>query len=226
MQEQFVVAIDGPAGAGKSTVAKILAKKLGYIYIDTGAMYRSVAWKVVSTGRELTQSAAEQAAREIEIVFRLSAKGENTVWVDGCEVSEAIRTPQVTAVSSRVASYPGVRAVLSDKQRAMGADGGVVMDGRDIGTCIFPNAKYKFFLTAGVEVRALRRCKELAAKGYECDQAAIAKEIAERDYADSHREIAPLRQAADAILVDSSLLDIEATAAVLYNICLGDGHAI
>lgn len=226
MQEKFVVAIDGPAGAGKSTVAKILAKKLAYVYIDTGAMYRAITWKCLRLDGELTNDKVEEIARNTKVSFVVTDKGVNSVWVDDVDVTEAIRTPEVTARVSEISSNAIVRNVLSIQQQEMGAKGGVVMDGRDIGTCIFPNARYKIFLTASVQERARRRCKELQEKGYTCDVQKLESEIAARDYADSHRDIAPLTQATDAVYVDSSTFDIEQTVDVLYAICMGDHYAI
>ena len=226
MQGKFVVAIDGPAGAGKSTVAKILAKKLAYIYIDTGAMYRAITWKCLQFGGKLTKDKVEEIARSTKVSFVVTDKGVNSVWADDVDVTEAIRTPEVTARVSEFSSNAVVRSVLSKQQQEMGAQGGVVMDGRDIGTCIFPNARYKIFLTASVEERARRRCKELEEKGYTCDVKELEAEIAARDYADSHREIAPLTQAKDAILLDSSALDIEQTVDALYAICRGEQHVV
>ena len=226
MQEKFVVAIDGPAGAGKSTVAKILAKKLAYIYIDTGAMYRAITWKCLQFGGKLTKDKVEEIARSTKVSFVVTDKGVNSVWADDIDVTEAIRTPEVTARVSEISSNAVVRCVLSKQQQEMGDQGGVVMDGRDIGTCIFPNARYKIFLTASVEERARRRCKELEEKGYICDIKKLEAEIAARDYADSHREIAPLTQAVDAVLVDSSALNIEQTVELLYTICRGDENAV
>lgn len=224
MQEKCVVAIDGPAGAGKSTVAKILARKMGYIYIDTGAMYRAITWKCLQFAGELTKDKVEEVAQHTKIRFVVTDKGVNSVWADDDNVTEAIRTPEVTARVSEISSNAVVRDVLSQQQREMGMNGGVVMDGRDIGTCIFPNAKYKIFLTASVQERAQRRCKELVEKGYKCNIQELEAEISARDYADSNREIAPLTKAKDAILVDSSALNIDETVDLLYSICTGKEH--
>lgn len=226
MQDKFVVAIDGPAGAGKSTVARILAQKLAYIYIDTGAMYRAITWKCLEFAGKLTKDEIETIARDTKVRFVVTDEGLNSVWADDIDVTAAIRTPQVTSHVSEISSNAVVRSVLSRQQQEMGEDGGVVMDGRDIGTCIFPNAKYKIFLTASVQERALRRCKELQEKGYTCDIKQLEAEISARDYADSHRDIAPLTQAKDAILVDSSALNIEETADLLYAICTGTKHVV
>lgn len=167
-----VIAIDGPAGAGKSTIAKLVAGKLGYIYIDTGAMYRSVAWKFLQTGKPFSPELVEKLAQEMVITFKPEANA-NRVFVDGTEVTEAIRSPEVTAVVSKVSAVGGVRAEMVNQQRRMGEAGGVVMDGRDIGTVVFPHAQVKIFLTASVKERAMRRYKEMLAKGEKVDLAEL-----------------------------------------------------
>ena len=154
-----VIAIDGPAGAGKSTIAKLVAGKLGYIYIDTGAMYRSVAWKFLQTGKPFSPELVEKLAQEMVITFKPEANA-NRVFVDGTEVTEAIRSPEVTAVVSKVSAVGGVRAEMVNQQRRMGEAGGVVMDGRDIGTVVFPHAQVKIFLTASVK-KCLSKAKKL-----------------------------------------------------------------
>ena len=198
-----VIAIDGPAGAGKSTIAKLVAGKLGYIYIDTGAMYRSVAWKLLQTGESFSPELAEKLAKEMVITFKPEA-AVNRVFVDGTEVTDAIRSSEVTAIVSKVSAVGGVREEMVNQQRRMGEAGGVVMDGRDIGTVVFPNAEIKIFLTASVKERAMRRYKEMLAKGEKVELDELEKQIAERDRQDSEREIAPLKQAEDAELLDSS----------------------
>lgn len=206
-----VIAIDGPAGAGKSTIAKLVAGKLGYIYIDTGAMYRSVAWKLLQTGEPFSPELAEKLAKEMVITFKPEA-AVNRVFVDGTEVTDAIRSPEVTAIVSKVSAVGGVREEMVNQQRRMGEDGGVVMDGRDIGTVVFPNAEIKIFLTASVKERAMRRYKEMLAKGEKVELDELEKQIAERDRQDSEREIAPLKQAEDAELLDSSDMTIAEVA--------------
>ncbi len=206
-----VIAIDGPAGAGKSTIAKLVAGKLGYIYIDTGAMYRSVAWKFLQSGQPFSPELAEKLAREMVITFKPEAN-LNRVFVDGLEVTDAIRTPEVTAIVSKVSAVGGVREEMVNQQRRMGEAGGVVMDGRDIGTVVFPKAEVKIFLTASVKERAMRRYKEMLAKGEQVDLAELQQQIAERDRQDSEREIAPLRRADDAELLDSSDMTIAEVA--------------
>ena len=207
MNNGFVVAIDGPAGAGKSTIAKLAAGKLGFAYIDTGAMYRAVTWKLLQTGEPFSPELAGKLANEIHITFR-PENAINRVFVDGTEVTDAIRTAEVTGLVSKVAAVPEVRTAMVDQQRRMGAEGGIVMDGRDIGTVVFPNAELKIFVTASAEVRAQRRYDELKEKGMPADYDDILKNVQERDYIDSHREVSPLRQADDALLLDNSHMTI------------------
>ena len=207
-----VIAIDGPAGAGKSTVAKIVAEKLGYTYIDTGAMYRAVAWKTLQQSSEATDEAILRAVEGIDVRLACTDSGTR-VTVDGTDVTGEIRTPEVTHIVSRVAALGPVREKMVELQRAMAADGAVVMDGRDIGTNVLPNANVKIFLTASVEERARRRYDEMKEKGYAVDFDDLKKEIASRDKQDSEREISPLRQAEDAILLDSTALSIDAVVA-------------
>ena len=210
--KKIVVAIDGPAGAGKSTIAKLAAEKLGYAYIDTGAMYRSVAWKFLQTGKAFDEALISDLARTMIIEFKPEAS-VNRVFVDGTEVTDAIRSSQVTANVSRVAAIGEVREAMVAQQRRMGESGGVLMDGRDIGTVVFPNAQLKIFLTASVGERALRRYKELVAKGQQVDLAQLQEDIASRDKQDSERAISPLRQAEDALLLDTSDMNIEQVTA-------------
>ena len=215
--KKIVVAIDGPAGAGKSTIAKLVAEKLGYAYIDTGAMYRSVALKFLQTGKEFDEAFISQLAQTMIIEFKPEAS-VNRVFVDGVEVTDAIRSAEVTANVSRVAAIGDVREAMVAQQRRMGESGGVLMDGRDIGTVVFPNAQLKIFLTASVEERALRRYKELVAKGQDVDLAKLKKDIASRDKQDSERAISPLRQAEDALLLDTSDMNIEQVTAKILQL--------
>ena len=205
--KKIVVAIDGPAGAGKSTIAKLAAEKLGYAYIDTGAMYRSVAWKFLQTGKAFDEDFISGLSKTMLIDFKPEAN-INRVFVDGTEVTDAIRTPEVTAIVSRVAAIGAVREAMVEQQRRMGEAGGVLMDGRDIGTVVFPNAQLKIFLTASVEERARRRYAEMVAKGQQVDLQQLQADIAERDKQDSERAISPLRQAEDALLLDTSDMGI------------------
>ena len=207
-----VIAIDGPAGAGKSTVAKIVAEKLGYTYIDTGAMYRGVAWKTLRDDKDAPDEAILRAVHDIDVRLACTESGTR-VTVDGTDVTAEIRTPEVTHIVSRVAALGPVREKMVELQRAMAADGAVVMDGRDIGTNVLPNADVKIFLTASVEERARRRYDEMVAKGYAVDFDALKDEIASRDKQDSERAISPLRQAEDAVLLDSTALSIDEVVA-------------
>lgn len=215
--KRFVVAIDGPAGAGKSTVAQIVAAKLNYTYIDTGAMYRAVAYKALKAG-EVTDRAIEDAANSIEIVLRYR-EGKSVVFADGEDVTEAIRTPEVTGIVSRVAALSAVRSRLLLLQRAMAEGGGVVMDGRDICAHVLPKADVKLFLTATIEERARRRWKELKEKGYEVDLAELRNQIAARDKMDSERELSPLIKAEDARLLDTTNLSIDEAAEAILKLC-------
>lgn len=196
-----IIAVDGPAGAGKSTVSKLCAARLGYTYIDTGAMYRAVALKVIQSGKTLD----ENLIKDIEIALDESGK----VFLDGVDVTKEIRTPEVSRGASDVAKFGFVRKKLTELQRDMAKRGKVIMDGRDIGTQVLPNADLKIFLTATVDERAKRRFLELKAKNFAADLEQIKKDIALRDKQDSEREIAPLAQAKDAILLDSTNLSVE-----------------
>ena len=204
-----IIAIDGPAGAGKSTIARLVAAKLGYIYIDTGAMYRAVAWKVLQAGIPLSEQAKVVAlAKNIEVHFE-NVGGTQRVFADGEDVTEAIRTPEATRLSSPISAIQGVRKRMVELQRKMGEAGGVVMEGRDIGTVVFPQAEVKIFLTASVTERARRRVQQLKEQGVEADLAQVESEIKERDLRDSSRRHAPLKQAPDAVLVDTDSMTIE-----------------
>lgn len=211
---KIVVAIDGPAGAGKSTIAKLVAGQIGYAYIDTGAMYRSVTWKWLQSGTAFDEAFISKLSQTMLIEFKPEVN-VNRVFVDGVEVTDAIRSAEVTANVSRVAAIGPVREAMVDQQRRMGDIGGVLMDGRDIGTVVFPNAQLKVFLTATVEERALRRYRELVAKGEQVDLLQLQKDIAFRDKQDSEREISPLRQAEDAIYLDTSAMTIEEVVATI-----------
>ncbi len=215
--KKIVVAIDGPAGAGKSTIAKMVAEKIGYAYIDTGAMYRSVAWKFLQTGKAFDEDYISMLANTMVIMFKPEAS-VNRVFVDDVEVTEAIRSAEVTALVSRVAAIGAVREAMVDQQRRMGESGGVLMDGRDIGTVVFPNAQLKVFLTATVDERAMRRYKELVAKGQQVDLEQLKADIANRDKQDSERAISPLRQAEDGVYLDSSDMSIDQVAAYIENL--------
>jgi len=209
-----VVAIDGPAGAGKSTVTRKVAERLGYVIVDTGALYRVVALAAEracvsfdDAGR--AAALAEALVAENAVQLRRGADGAQHVLLRGQDVSLAIRAQNIGQGASRVSAHPGVRQALLELQRSQGKDGGVVLEGRDIGTVVFPDAEAKFYLTASIEVRAQRRRDELAARGTPPSLVDVLSEVSERDRRDSTRPIAPLRQAADAQLVDSSALGVE-----------------
>ena len=216
--KKLVVAIDGPAGAGKSTVAQMAAKELGFTYIDTGAMYRAVAWKSLQQGKTVTDALINDVVKDIDIVLDYK-EGKTRVFVDGTEVTSEIRTPEVTAIVSQVAALGPVRERLTDLQRKMATQGSVIMDGRDIATNVLPNADIKIFLTASIEERADRRYKEMKAKGYDVDLKKLQEEIAARDKADSEREISPLVQAEDAELLDTSDMSIEEVVKAILDRC-------
>lgn len=203
------IAIDGPAGAGKSSIARLVAKKLSFVYFDTGAMYRAMALYCVKQGID-TKDGAQVESRcdemDINILFE---DGEQQVYLNGENVSGEIRSEQVGNQASVVALYPKVREKLVSLQRQMAASSDVIMDGRDIGTVVLPDAEVKIYLTASSAVRAERRYKELQEKGIECDLKQIEEDIIARDRQDMNREVSPLRQAEDAVLLDSSDLSIE-----------------
>lgn len=207
--KKIQVAIDGPASAGKSTVAKIVAKKLHFIYCDTGAMYRSVTFAALKNHVKLDDDQAlKELLKTIEIRL-VPAEPEQRVFVNDEEVTQAIRTPEITNNVSLVSAQPSVRAELTKRQQEIAEAGGIVMDGRDIGTTVLPNAEVKIFLVASVHERAVRRFKENQTKGIDTPLDVLEKEIEERDYKDSHREISPLTQAKDAVLVDTTSLTID-----------------
>lgn len=215
--KKIIIAIDGPAGAGKSTIAKKVAALLGYAYIDTGAMYRTVTLRFLESGLPFSEAAVTAIAEKISITFRYG-NGVNRVFADGEEVTDAIRSLEVSRNVSKVAAVGGVRTAMVAAQRKIGNQGGVVMDGRDIGTVVLPNATVKIFLTATPEVRAKRRTDELIAKGQKADYNKILKDIQQRDYQDTHRAIAPLKMARDSVKLDTSELDIDGVIAAMKEI--------
>lgn len=224
MEERLTVAIDGPSGAGKSTVAKRLAQRLGYSLVDTGAIYRSVALLALERGHSFSDETALAAlAQELPISFQFSS-GENRVFLGALDVSSAIRTPEVSRGASQVSSLPGVRAALLGLQRRLGSGGGVVLEGRDIGTVVCPDAQVKFFLTASVEARARRRFEELRAGGHEVSLEETRREVEARDLADTSRAVAPLRAAQDAIFVDASDRGVEAVVSEMVDAVLRRSH--
>jgi CMP/dCMP kinase len=201
-----IVAIDGPVGAGKSTVARALARALDFSYLNTGAMYRAVA--VAAHYTNLDDSMAEGRLEQLLDSIAISFDGER-ILLNGEDVTGEISEPAIGDLASRLSTRPVVRARMRQLQRAAGEAGGIVIEGRDIGTVIFPDAEFKFFLTAGLEVRAARRFAELAARGANITEAEVRAQLEERDRRDQQRDLAPLRQAADAIVIDSSELDVE-----------------
>lgn len=204
-----IVAIDGPAGAGKSTVAKNLAARLGFLYIDTGAMYRAVAYEALQRQVALDNEAAlEEIAASVELDMQVEA-GQNRIYLNGRDVSEEIRMPEVSAAASPVSAYAGVREHMVAKQRLLAKRGKVVLDGRDIGTVVLPEADCKIYLTASLDERARRRYKELRERGIEAELDSVRRDIEERDYRDMHRENSPLRRAEDAVLLDSTGMSID-----------------
>ena len=208
--KQNVIAIDGPAGAGKSTVARQVAQQLGFVYVDTGAMYRAVTWRALRGGLDSTDAAAvSELTARIDVRFAKSPTGLR-IMADGEDVTEAIRTPAVTAAVARVSQIPAVRRAMVRLQRELAAAGGAVLDGRDIGTVVVPDACCKIFLTATAAERARRRWLEMREKGFEPELAELRREMEERDRQDSERELAPLVQATDAVALDTTGLGIEA----------------
>lgn len=203
------IAIDGPAGAGKSSIAKLVAKKLNYVYVDTGAMFRAMAYYFLTNGIDTTdENAVNEKCQAIDITIQYE-NGEQHIFLNGADVSKEIRKEEVGKNASVVAKYPKVREKLLELQRNLAAANDVIMDGRDIGTVVLPNAECKIYLTASSFVRANRRYKELIEKGETCDLAQIEKDIIARDEQDMNREIAPLKQAEDAVYLDSSDLTID-----------------
>lgn len=214
----ITIAIDGPAGAGKSTVAKNISKALGIVYLDTGAMYRAVALKAIRSGIDTTDAdRLGEMVKDIDIKVKY-INNEQHIYLDGEDVSSLIRTPEVSIGASNVAVIPAVRIKLVEIQRKIAQESNVVMDGRDIGTYVLPNAKYKFFVTASIEERAHRRYMELKEKGADdVSLEEVAKDIAYRDKNDSSRAFAPLMKAADAIEIDTTGLDPQQTTDLLLS---------
>ena len=212
------IAIDGPAGAGKSTIARRVAKEKGYIYVDTGAMYRAIGLYFMNEGVDAENAAAVlEALAAIQVEIKYEA-GEQQVYLNGKNVSKKIRQEAVGNMASKVATKQAVRDKLLDLQRNLAATQDVVMDGRDIGTFVLPNAELKIYLTASVDTRADRRYKELVEKHMPADLEEIKRDIEARDYQDMHREISPLKQADDAILLDTSNMNIEQVVAAMRDI--------
>ncbi|MDN4594198.1 (d)CMP kinase [Polycladomyces subterraneus] len=213
--KSFSVAIDGPAGAGKSTVARKVAERLGLTYVDTGAMYRAITWKVL---REQVDPSDEVAVTRLAQQAKIDIHPTD-IWVDGVRVTEEIRSPEVTARVSAVARIPGVREALVEKQRAIAQTTGVVMDGRDIGTYVLPDADVKVFLTASIEERARRRHLEMMRRGFSADLEELKEAIRRRDEADTTREHAPLRKADDAVEIDTTSHSINDVVERILELC-------
>ena len=214
------IAIDGPAGAGKSTIAKRLAKKLGFIYVDTGAMYRAMAYYFLQHDIDAKDEKAIAAVCPDVTVTITYENGEQQVILNGENVNGVIRNEEVGNMASSTSVYPVVREKLVELQRQLAKSADVIMDGRDIGTCVLPDAQVKIYLTASSATRAKRRFDELTEKGVSCDLAEIEKDIIDRDYRDMHRETSPLCQAEDAVLVDSSEMNIDEVVDAIYQVYL------
>lgn len=209
------IAIDGPAGAGKSTIARKIASELGFVYIDTGAMYRALTWEALNKGININDAAALQ---KLAISSDIHFENGQQIYCNNINVTSDIRLPRVTEAVSRVASHPTVREIMVEKQQDMARTADIVMDGRDIGECVLPDAEYKFFITASIEERARRRMKELQAKGVACDLQEIKNDIAARDQSDMQRPTGALKILDDSIIIDTSNLSIAEVAARLYAI--------
>lgn len=209
------IAIDGPAGAGKSTIAKMVSAKLGYIYVDTGALYRTVALYI--TENNIPDEDIEKSLEKADVSLRF-IDGTQRVFLGDRDVSDVIRTPEISMAASRTSAIPAVRAYLFETQQKIARENNIIMDGRDIGTVVLPNADVKIFLTASAEERANRRYKELAEKPDCPPYEDILKDIIQRDYQDMHREIAPLKQAEDAVLVDTTELNLEQSAEAIVKV--------
>ena len=215
----YSIAIDGPSGAGKSTLARALAAKLGYLYVDTGAIYRTVGLAAKRAGIGLDNAAAViDLLPGLDIDLGYGEDGIQRMYLAGEDVSAAIREPEISMYASAVSALPEVRAFLMEQQRSLARTHCVIMDGRDIGTVVLPDADLKIFLTASVEERARRRHKELLEKGQNIPFDTVKEEIAQRDYVDSHREVAPLKQAEDAVVADTSGLNLEESLVLLLTI--------
>lgn len=215
----YNVAVDGPAGAGKSTIAKLVAKEKGYIYVDTGAMYRGLAIHFLKKGISAEDKEAVAKACKDAVVSIAYEDGVQQVYLNGENITDMLRTEEVGNMASKTSAIPAVREKLLELQRTLAAEKDVIMDGRDIGTNILPNADVKIYLTASVETRAKRRYDELTEKGENCDFEEIARDIRERDARDMNREIAPLKKADDTVLVDSSDMTIEEVVNTICSHC-------
>ena len=219
MAKTINIAIDGPAGAGKSTIARRLAKEMGYYYVDTGAIYRTVAYFLDLLGISPKDAdGVERCLDELTVEIEYDEEGKQHMLMNGMDVTDDIRTPDISQKASLVSAHAIVRDMLLDMQRDVAKKHNVIMDGRDIGTVVLPRATVKIFLTASAEVRAQRRTDEMLAKGQKANFQQVLKDIQQRDYQDTHREIAPLKRAKDAVLLDTSELDIDGVIAAMKDI--------
>ncbi|NUM70865.1 MAG: (d)CMP kinase [Ignavibacteriaceae bacterium] len=221
MKKRLIIAIDGPAGSGKSSTAKKLAGLLGYNYIDTGAMYRAFCLFLLKNNLldEISHGISLFLERDLKLIFE---KGNIRVFLDGEDISDLIRTPEVSGLTSRISTVGEVREVMVEMQRKLGASGGVVLDGRDIGTVVFPSADFKFYMTASPEERVRRRILELQEKGMEFDPEETRRSVIERDIRDSSRDIAPMKKADDAIEIDTTGLTLDEQVNKMYDIIAGN----
>ena len=218
MEQMVSIAIDGPAGAGKSTIARAIAKELGYLYVDTGALYRAIGLFVTANGAESSDAVrVERMLKDIKLELRF-INGEQRVFLNGYDVSADIRRPEISMAASNVSAIPAVRQFLFALQQNMALEHDIVMDGRDIGTVVLPGAQVKIFLTASPEERARRRYEELVQKGMQVDYDTVLAEVKQRDHQDTHRTISPLRQAPDAVLVDTTGNTLEQSVAQLVEL--------
>ncbi|MBE6884470.1 MAG: (d)CMP kinase [Ruminococcaceae bacterium] len=213
------IAIDGPSGAGKSTISRLIAEKLGFIYVDTGALYRTIALYMLENTVD-TADAVSVTENLSRISIETKHDGLQRMFLNGRDVTEAIRRPELSLLASAVSAIPSVREFLLDTQRSFAQKNNVIMDGRDIGTTVLPNANLKIFLTAAAEDRAKRRYLEQKEKGFDVDYDSILSDINKRDYNDSHRAVSPLTRAADAILVDTTGNELEQSVSLLYNLII------
>jgi len=218
MKKNIIITIDGPAGSGKSSTAKLLASRLGFVYLDTGAMYRSVALAALDAGIDLKdEKAVEQIAGSIEIDF-VNDRGENRIYLDGKDVSLRIREPRIDSASSLVSSYKAVREKMVDFQKRFGAKGNIIAEGRDMGTVVFPDADLKIFLVADLKTRAERRCLQLKNVGIETSLDEQTSSLSSRDMFDSNRELSPLKKADDAVEIDTSDMSLNGQVEKIYEI--------
>lgn len=212
------VAIDGPAGAGKSTIARAAAKELGFIYVDTGALYRTIALSAVRCGAVSDNEKIINMLNDITVKLGFADDGSQCVYLNGEDVSSLIRTPEISMAASKVSAIPEVRAFLLDLQRDIAKENHVIMDGRDIASVVLPNAKPKIFLFASPECRAERRYKELVEKGEDVTYEDVLADVNQRDYQDSHREIAPLKPTEESVMADTSELDLQQSIELIIRI--------